>query len=149
MTKYDCHHTSVPRRVVKCSPLRKGSNHSFHLNVRVNEGGKHGIVSIYVYRCHLGHVPRKRLDVYHLPIHPNVIECCKYDIFYVGCARHVAQMSMQKEVYHKSKATPLEIVSFKFFMIPKEVHNMANTLKIGSAMLEVDWSLMMQDAYAL
>ena len=26
---------------------------------------------------------------------------------------------------------------------------MANTLKIGSALSEVDWSLMMQDAYAL
>ena len=26
---------------------------------------------------------------------------------------------------------------------------MANRLKIGSAMLEVDWSLMMQDAFAL
>ena len=26
---------------------------------------------------------------------------------------------------------------------------MANTLKIGSAFLEVDWSLMMQDAYEL
>ena len=36
-----------------------------------------------------------------------------------------------------------------FFMIPKEVHNMANRQKIGSVMSEVDQSSMMQDAYAL
>ena len=88
--------------------------------------------------------------MYHLPVHPNVIECCKDDLFYVGCARHVARMSMQKEAYHKSKATPLELdIIFRFFMIPKEVHNMANRLKIRSAFSEVDWSLMMQDSYAL
>ena len=28
--------------------------------------------------------------------------------------------------------------SYRFFMIPKEVHNMANRLKIGSAMTKVD-----------
>ena len=151
-TRYDCHRAGVPRRVVGCSRLRKGSKRSgcsFHLNVRVNEGDKHGIVSIYVYGCHSGHVPGTRPDVYHLRVHPNVIECCKDDLFDVGCARHVARMSMRKEAYHKSKATPLELVTFRFFMIPKEVHNMANTLKIGSALSEVDWSLMMQDAYAL
>ena len=56
---------------------------------------------------------------------------------------------MHKEEYHKSKASPLELVSYKFFMIPKEVHNMANRLRIRSVMLEVGWSLMMQDAYVL
>ena len=58
-------------------------------------------------------------------------------------------MSIRKETYHKSKASRLELVSYKFFMMPKEVHNKANRLKIGSAMTKVDWSLMMQDAYAL
>ena len=56
---------------------------------------------------------------------------------------------MRKEAYRKSKDSPLELVSYKFFIIPKEVHNMANRLKIGSAMTKVDWSLIMQDAYAL
>ena len=87
--------------------------------------------------------------MYHLPVRPNVISCCKDDLFDVGCARHVARMSMRKETYHKSKASLLELVSYQFFMIPKEAHNMSNKLKFGSAMLEVDWSLMMQDAYAL
>ena len=58
-------------------------------------------------------------------------------------------MSMRKEAYHKSKASPLELVSYRFFMIPKEVHNIANRLKIGSDMTKVDCTLMIQDAYAL
>ena len=97
--------------------LRKGSKCSFYVYVRVNEGGKHGIVSIYVYRCHFDHVPRTRPDVYYLPAHPNVMECCKYDLFDVDCVRHVAWMSMQKETYHKSKASLLELVSFRSWMV--------------------------------
>ena len=54
-----------------------------------------------------------------------------------------------KRTYHKSKGNPLELGSFRFFMISNEVHNMANKLKIGSALLKVDWFFMMQDAYAL
>ena len=94
------------------SRLRKDSKHSrcgFYFNVRVNEGGKHGIVSIYVYKCHSGHVPGTRPDLNYLSVHPNVIECCKDDLFNVGCVRHVARMSGEKEAYHKSKATPLEV----------------------------------------
>ena len=86
--------------------------------------------------------------VYHLLAHPNIISCCKDDLFDYGCARHVAWMSMRKEACHKFKASPLELVNYMFFMIPREVHNMAYKLKIKSSMLEVDWSLMMQDAYA-
>ena len=74
------------------------------------------------------------------------LSCCKDDLFDVGCAQHVAQMSMRKEAYHKSKASPLELVSYRFFMIPKKVHNMVNRLKFGSTMSEVYWSLMMQNA---
>ena len=58
---------------------------------------------------------------------------------------HEFGMSVRKEAYRKSKDSPLELVSYKFFIIPKEVHNMANRLKIGSDMTKVDWSLMMQD----
>ena len=94
-------------------------------------------------------MPRSRPDAYYLLAHPNVISCCKDDLFYVGYARLVAWMSMCKEAYHKSKASPLDLVSYRFFMIPKDVHNMANRLKIGSAMSKVDRSLMMQDAYAI
>ena len=87
--------------------------------------------------------------MYHLSTHPNVIRCCKDDIFNVGCSRYITLMSMRKEAYQKSKASPSKLVSYRFVMIPKEVHNMENTLKIKNVMSEVDWSLMMQDAYEI
>ena len=80
--------------------------------------------------------------------YPNVISCTKADLFYV-CERHVPRMSMRKEAYQKSKASPSKLVSYRFVMIPKEVHNMENTLKIKNVMSEVDWSLILQDAYPL
>ena len=72
--------------------------------------------------------------MYHLPTHSNVISCYKDDLFDVGYAMHVARMSMHVKAYHESKASPLEFVSYRFFMIPMEVHNMANKFKIRSAM---------------
>ena len=152
VTRYSCHRAGTSRlasnstRRRRCTP-RCGC--TFHVDVRINDDVDIETLTISIYGPHSGHVPCSRSDVYHLPVHPNVISCCKDDLFDVGCARHVARMSMRKEAYHKSKASPLELVTYRFFMIPKEVHNMANRLKIGSAMTKVDWALMMQDAYAL
>ena len=152
MSRYNCHHIGVPQRVHPCTHPRRGSSRcgcSFHIEVRRNDGFDHGTMTISIYGPHSGHVLGSRPNVYHLLAHPNVISCCKDDLFNVGCARHSAHMSMCKEAYHKSKASPLELASYQFFMIPKEVHNMANRLKIGSTMSKVNWSLMMQYAYAL
>ena len=96
--------------------------------LRVNYRVKHATMAISVYGCHSGHVLGSRADLYYLPAHPNVISCCKDNLFDVGCARRVAQMSMRKEAYQKSKTSPVELVYFRFFMIPKELHNMANML---------------------
>jgi hypothetical protein len=102
-----------------------------------------------IYGFHSGHVQESRPDAYHLPPHPNVISCCKDDLFNAGCARHVAKMSRRKELVYECKASLLELVCFRFFMIPKEVHNMTNKLKIESVLSQNDWTSMMQDAYAL
>ena len=102
-----------------------------HVDVRRNGGVDHGTMTISIYGPHSGYVPCSRFDVYHLGTHPNVISCCKDDLFDVGCARLVARMSMCKEAYHKSKASSLELVSYRFCMIPKKVHNMANRLNSG------------------
>ena len=152
VTRYNCHRSGVANKKYPCTRRRKHSSRcgcTFHVNARRNDGVDHGTMTLSIYGPHTGHVPGSRPDAYYLPAHPNVISCCRDDLFYVGCARHVARMSMRKEAYHKSKASPLDLVTYRFFMIPKEVHNMANKLKIGSAMSAVDWSLMMQDAYAL
>ena len=67
---------------------------TFHVDVRMNDGVDNEILTISLYGTPSGHVPCSRSDEYHLPTHPNVISCCKDDAFDVGCARHVARMSM-------------------------------------------------------
>ena len=49
-----------------------------------------------VYAQHNGHDPSAPHEVYHLKVHPNVIKCCMDDLFDIGCARHVARISMRK-----------------------------------------------------
>ena len=52
---------------------------------------------ISLYSEHKGHDPRSHHDeVYHLKVHPNVIECCMEDLFDVGCAWHVTRISIRK-----------------------------------------------------
>ena len=113
VTRLDCHRVGVPIRQYPCTRHRKPSSRcgcTFHVDARRNGGVDHGTMTISIYGPHTGHVPGSRLDAYNLPTHSNVISCCKDDLFYVGCARHVARMSMCKEAYHKSKASPLDLV---------------------------------------
>ena len=117
------------------------------MNVRHVEGVKNA--TIYVYSHHIGHDPRSRRDLYYLPVHPKVLDYCMEDLFDVGCARHVVKMSIMKEIFHKSKATPLEHVCYRFFMLPKEVHNTVSKFNIRNALSEDDWGTMMHDASAL
>ena len=71
------------------------------------------------------------------------------DLFDVRCARHVARISMVKAIIDKNKVTPVERVTFRFFMLTKEVHNMASKLNIKKDIAVDDWVTMMQEAYAL
>ena len=71
------------------------------------------------------------------------------DLFDIGCARYVAQISLRKAPIHKAKVTPVERVVFRFFMLTKEVHNMAKKLNIKKAIAVDDWVTMMQEAYEL
>ena len=82
-------------------------------------------VSIFVHGTHEGHVPGSRADLYHLPVHPNVIACCMEDLFDVGTNRHVARMSLSKEKSHQERALLLDRVIYRFFMIPREVQVVA------------------------
>ena len=60
------------------------------MDVRINDDVDIETLNISIYGPYSGHVPCSRSDVYHLLVHPNVISCCKDDLFDVGCARHVA-----------------------------------------------------------
>ena len=71
------------------------------------------------------------------------------DLFYVGCARHVARISMRKAIIHKTKVTPVERVVFRFFMLTKEVQNIARKFNVKKSIALDDWTTMIQEAYAL
>ena len=64
------------------------------------------------------------------------------DLFNVGCARHVARISMRKANIHNAKVTPVERVVFRFFMLTKEVQNIATKLNIKKQVALDDWSTM-------
>ena len=105
---------------------------------------------ISLYSEHKGHDPRSHHDeVYHLKVHPNVIECCMEDLFDVGCARDVARISIRKAQVQKAKVSPVERIVYRFFMLTKEVHNIASKLHVKKVIAEADWATMMQEAYAL
>ena len=56
--------------------------------------------------------------------------------------RHGAKMSIRKEIFHKFMATPLEHICYRFFMLPKEVHNTTSKFDIRNALSEHDWGAM-------
>ena len=61
------------------------------------------------------------------------------DIFYIGCAR----INMTKATIHKARATLVERVVFRFFMLTKKVHNIARKLNVKKAIVVDDWVAMM------
>ena len=98
---------------------------------------------------HTGHDPTTPIEIYHLPVHPSVIDCCMDDLFDVGCVRHVSKMSMRKEKLHKDRVSELDRLIYRFFMLPKEVQNNAAKLNISNRLSDHDWYAMIQEAYRL
>ena len=58
-------------------------------------------------------------------------------------------MSLRKVVIQKTKVTHIEQICNRFFMITKEVHNLACKLKVNNKLSENDWARMMQEGNAL
>mgnify|MGYP000591966641 CR=1 FL=1 len=78
--RYDCHRASNPRRVSNSSRRSNSAKRCrcmFYVKVREFEGNNQ--VKIMVYGHHSGHVPSSREDLYHLPVHESVIQCCTDD----------------------------------------------------------------------
>ena len=96
-----------------------------------------------------GHNSLEQSEILHLLVHPTIIYCCMDDLFDVGCVRHLAKMSIRKEMMHKHKASPTDQVTHRFFMFPKEIQHHATKLKVGTTMSDSDWFAMMHDAQAL
>ena len=64
------------------------------------------------------------------------------DLFDIGCARHIARISMRKAIIHKTKVTPIERVVFSFSILTKEVQNIASNLNVKKSIALNDWTTM-------
>ena len=106
-------------------------------------------VTIGLHNVHEGHDPGTRADLYHLPVHPRVIECCMDDLFDVGTSRHVAKMSKSKEAFQLERASLLDRVIYRFFMIPKEVQMVAYHMRSHGMSSADDWGTMFAEALKL
>ncbi|MCO5592145.1 hypothetical protein L7F22_046141, partial [Adiantum nelumboides] len=79
---------------------------------------------------HHGHVLGLREDLYHLPVHPKVKKRCMEDLLDIGTCWHVARLSVSKEAIHINMASFEEQVTYRFFMILKEIQLLSYNLRI-------------------
>lgn len=118
---YACHRGGKAERKGTKKRLRRSKKCGCPFKVRVVYFQDTQNASISLFPLHEGHSPGTREDLYHLPVHPNVIECCMEDLFDVGSSRHVAKMSLSKERLHYERSSPIDQAMFRFFMIQREI----------------------------
>lgn len=129
--KYICHRGgTISRKGSHIRRLRISKKCGCPFKVKVEYIDKVDSVSITLHAHHEGHLPGSRNDLYHLPVHPLVLQSCMDDLFDVGSCPHVARMSLSKESFHKESVSPLDLATFRFFMIRKEVQTMSYQLRM-------------------
>ncbi|MCO5560080.1 hypothetical protein L7F22_013686 [Adiantum nelumboides] len=147
---YICHRGGKPKRCgSEKKRIRTSKKCGCPFKVQVQSSDDKDEVTIHIYPNHDGHVPGTKSDLYHLPIHPSVVECCAQDLFDIGSSRHVAQMSVSKEKYHLERAAMLDQTIFRFFMIPKEVQMLSYKKRIEGRIPNDDWATMHIEVAAL
>ncbi|MCO5564813.1 hypothetical protein L7F22_018481 [Adiantum nelumboides] len=147
---YICHRGGKPKRCgSEKKRIRTSKKCGCPFKVQVQSSDDKDEVTIHIYPNHDGHVSGTKSDLYHLPIHPSVMECCAQDLFDIGSSRHVAQMSVSKEKYHLERAAMLDQTIFRFFMIPKEVQMLSYKKCIEGRIPNDDWATMHIEVAAL
>ena len=126
---YACHRGRSPCRVGTKKRLRKSKRCGCPFQVRVQYANCKNIASISLYPIHEGHTPGTREDLYYLPVHPDVLQCCMEDLFDVGTSRHVAKMSRSKEILQYERASCIDQVTYRFFMLQREVSMMSYQIR--------------------
>lgn len=126
---YACHRGRNPRRQGTKKRIRRSKRCGCPFKVRVQQYSNTKNASIHLHPIHEGHIPGTREDLYHLPVHPKVIECCMEDLFDVGSPRHVAKMSLSKERLHFERSSPVDQVIYRFFMIQREISMMSYQIR--------------------
>ncbi|MCO5559589.1 hypothetical protein L7F22_013190 [Adiantum nelumboides] len=146
---YVCHRGVAVQHCSKEKRSRTSKKCGCPFKVRLEYVNHRDEVRILINPNHEGHMPGSRADLYHLPVHPTVVESCLNDLFDVGSSRHVAQMSLSKERLLFERAPLLHRVIYRFFMIPKEVQMLSYKTRTADQIHDDDWATMYMEAKVL
>ncbi|MCO5578720.1 hypothetical protein L7F22_032565 [Adiantum nelumboides] len=146
---YVCHRGGTVQHCSKEKRSRTSKKCGCPFKVRLEYVNHRDEVRILINPNHEGHMPGSRADLYHLPVHPTVVESCLNDLFDVGSSRHVAQMSLSKERLLFERAPLLHRVIYRFFMIPKEVQMLSYKTRTADQIHDDDWATMYMEAKVL
>ncbi|MCO5579889.1 hypothetical protein L7F22_033753 [Adiantum nelumboides] len=146
---YVCHRGGTVQHCSKEKRSRTSKKCGCPFKVHLEYVNHRDEIRILINPNHEGHMPRSRADLYHLPVHPTVVESCLNDLFDVGSSRHVAQMSLSKERLLFERAPLLHRVIYRFFMIPKEVQMLSYKTRTADQIHDDDWATMYMEAKVL
>ncbi|MCO5585796.1 hypothetical protein L7F22_039732 [Adiantum nelumboides] len=83
-------------------------------------------VRILINPNHEGHMPGSRADLYHLPVHPTVVESCLNDLFDVGSSRHVLYCQPYNPTASDPKVRPFILILQDEWMLEMGIRFSAN-----------------------
>ncbi|MCO5566801.1 hypothetical protein L7F22_020482 [Adiantum nelumboides] len=146
---YVCHRGGTVQHCSKEKRSRTSKKCGCPFKVRLEYVNHRDAVRILINPNHEGHMPGSRADLYHLPVHPTVVESCLNDLFDVGSSRYVAQMSLSKERLLFERAPLLHRVIYRFFMIPKEVQMLSYKTRTADQIHDDDWATIYMEAKVL
>ncbi|MCO5554429.1 hypothetical protein L7F22_007959 [Adiantum nelumboides] len=146
---YVCHRGVTVQHYAKEKRSRTSKKCGCPFKVRLEYVNHRDEVRILINPNYEGHMPGSRADLYHLPVHPTVVESCLNDLFDVGSSRHVAQMSLSKERLLFERAPLFHRVIYRFFMIPKEVQMLFYKTRTADQIHDDDWATMYMEAKVL
>ena len=88
-------------------------------------------VTISVHTQHTGHVPGSEADIFFLPVHPLVMAMAKKNLKMMISTSTVALASNREANYIKGVVTELERVTYRFFIIAKEVAQLRHSMRLN------------------
>ena len=91
-------------------------------------------VTIFVHTQHTGHVPGSEADIIFLPMHPMVMAMAKENLKMMISTSTVALASNREVNNIKAIVTELERVTYRFFIIAKEVAQLRHSMRLNGTL---------------
>ena len=93
--------------------------------------------TLYIHSKHSGHNPGSDADFFFLPVHPLVIAWVMENLKYMHSPRIMEAASERAQDLFSERVTDLERVTHRFFIIKKEVHILAYSLRINGTLISL------------